>query len=162
MLNEQGSWSEMANQAQGMVEQGRAEKPAGMLGFLSRKRGRDRSPKAGKEKERGELAAVSDDDDEEGGVQLEGANEDLLAQFRADAMYSSDDDDDESQEDDEEGEEEVPQLVEKKPKKWFQSDSEDEEKESKKKRRKGKDARHVVEQPETLEDMEDMAARLLG
>lgn len=116
-----------------------------------------------KEKERGELAAVSDDDDEEGGVQLEGANEDLLAQFRADAMYSSDDDDDESQEDDdEEDEEEVPQLVQKKPKKWFQSDSEDEEKESKKKRRKGKDARHVVEQPETLEDMEDMAARLLG
>ena len=38
----------------------------------------------------------------------------------------------------------------------------EEEKESKKKRRKGKDARHVVEQPETLEDMEDMAARLLG
>lgn len=60
VLNEQGAWTEMANQSQGLVtptdEHGRkAEKPAGMLGFLSRKKGRDRSPKAGKEKERGVL-----------------------------------------------------------------------------------------------------------
>lgn len=58
VLNEQGSWSEMANQSQGLVtptdEQRRNEKPSGMLGFLSRKKGRDRSPKA-KEKERGVL-----------------------------------------------------------------------------------------------------------
>jgi serine/threonine kinase 32 len=59
VLNEQGSWSEMANSSQGMVtpteeEKRRNEKPAGMLGFLSRKKGRDRSPK-GKEKERGVL-----------------------------------------------------------------------------------------------------------
>ena len=59
VLNEQGSWSEMANQSQGMVtpteeEKRRVEKPSGMLGFLSRKKGRDRSPK-GKEKERGVL-----------------------------------------------------------------------------------------------------------
>ena len=59
VLNEQGSWSEMANQSQGMVtpteeQQRRSEKPAGMLGFLSRKKGRDRSPK-GKEKEKGVL-----------------------------------------------------------------------------------------------------------
>lgn len=113
-----------------------------------------------KEKERGELVAASDDDDEDGGVQLADAGEDLLANFRADAMYSDEDEDgDEGADDDDE---EAPQLVEKKPKKWFQSDSEDEERESKKKRRKGRDARHVVEQPETLEDMEDMAARLLG
>lgn len=53
VLNEQGSWSDMANQSQGMVEeQRRVERPSGMLGFLSRKKGRDRSPK-GKEKERG-------------------------------------------------------------------------------------------------------------
>jgi serine/threonine kinase 32 len=56
VLNEQGSWSDMANQSQGMVapseEQRRTERPSGMLGFLSRKKGRDRSPK-GKEKERG-------------------------------------------------------------------------------------------------------------
>lgn len=58
VLNEQSSWSEMANQSQGMVtptdEQKARDKPAGMLGFLSRKKGRDRSPKA-KEKERGVL-----------------------------------------------------------------------------------------------------------
>ena len=59
VLNEQGSWSEMANASQGMVgpteeEKRRSERPAGMLGFLSRKKGRDRSPK-GKEKERGVL-----------------------------------------------------------------------------------------------------------
>lgn len=56
VLNEQGSWSDMANQSQGMVapseEQRREQRPSGMLGFLSRKKGRDRSPK-GKEKERG-------------------------------------------------------------------------------------------------------------
>ena len=59
VLNEQGSWSEMANQSQGMVtpteEQARTnQRPAGMLAFLNRRRGRDRSPK-GKEKERGVL-----------------------------------------------------------------------------------------------------------
>ncbi|PIB02414.1 Serine/threonine-protein kinase 32A [Cercospora beticola] len=56
VLNEQGSWTDMANQSQAMVadEARRAERPSGMLGFLSRKKGRDRSPKA-KEKERGVL-----------------------------------------------------------------------------------------------------------
>ena len=103
-----------------------------------------------KEKERGEAVDVSEDED--GGIELPDAGEDLLANFRADAAYSDEDDD----------EEEAPQLVEKKPKKWFQSDSEDDEGSSKKKRKKGKGARHVVEEPETLEDMEDMAARLLG
>ncbi|UPX10877.1 RNA helicase [Ascochyta rabiei] len=104
-----------------------------------------------KEKERGETVDASDD--EEGGAEFSDAGEDLLANFRADAA-SSDDDEDE--------EEEAPQLVEKKPKKWFQSDSEDDEGSNRKKRKKGHGARHVVEQPETLEDMEDMAARLLG
>lgn len=60
VLNEQGSWSDMANQSAGMVdaESGRdgkkAERSPGMLGLFSRKKGRDRSPK-GKEKERGVL-----------------------------------------------------------------------------------------------------------
>jgi serine/threonine kinase 32 len=57
VLNEQGSWSEMAKQSQGMVtptEDRSSTKASGMLGFLSRKKGRDRSPKA-KEKERGVL-----------------------------------------------------------------------------------------------------------
>lgn len=67
VLNETGSWSEMANQSSAMVtpkrdgygagdEEGRkgggAERPSGMLGFLSRKRGRGHSPKA---RERGVL-----------------------------------------------------------------------------------------------------------
>ncbi|KAF1923943.1 DEAD-domain-containing protein [Didymella exigua CBS 183.55] len=106
-----------------------------------------------KDKERGELVAASDDED--GGLQLPDNGEDLLAQFRADAESSDADDGDDDAE-------EAPQLVDKKPKKWFQSDSEDDAGSSRKKRRRGRDARHVVEQPETLEDMEDMAARLLG
>ncbi|KAK5131219.1 hypothetical protein LTR08_001188 [Meristemomyces frigidus] len=67
VLNEQGSWSDMANASQGMVEEVQAQaaltaaaaggggKPAGMLGFLSRKKGRERSPKGGKQRERGVL-----------------------------------------------------------------------------------------------------------
>ncbi|CAD0115110.1 unnamed protein product [Aureobasidium uvarum] len=54
VLNETGSWSEMANQSQTLVQPQEERKPAGMLGFLSRKKGRDRSPKA-KERERGVL-----------------------------------------------------------------------------------------------------------
>lgn len=60
VLNESGSWSEMANQSQGMITPTDDDartitgKSAGMLGFLSRKKGRDRSPKA-KSKERGVL-----------------------------------------------------------------------------------------------------------
>ncbi len=52
VLNETGSWSEMANQSSAMVvgDDKSIQKPTGMLGFLTRKKGRDRSPKA---KERG-------------------------------------------------------------------------------------------------------------
>lgn len=52
VLNETGSWSDMANQSSSLIQNPNAEKPSGMLGFLSRKKGRDRSPKA---KERGVL-----------------------------------------------------------------------------------------------------------
>ncbi|PVI05066.1 kinase-like protein [Periconia macrospinosa] len=52
VLNETGSWSDMANQSSSLLQNPNAEKPSGMLGFLSRKKGRDRSPKA---KERGVL-----------------------------------------------------------------------------------------------------------
>jgi serine/threonine kinase 32 len=54
VLNETGSWSEMANQSSAMLQKpdDRQERPSGMLGFFSRKKGRDRSPKA---KERGVL-----------------------------------------------------------------------------------------------------------
>lgn len=56
VLNEQGTWTEMANSSQAMVappEDGRVDRPSGMLGFLGRKKGRERSPKAGKQRERG-------------------------------------------------------------------------------------------------------------
>lgn len=52
VLNETGSWSDMANQSSSLIQNPNAERPSGMLGFLSRKKGRDRSPKA---KERGVL-----------------------------------------------------------------------------------------------------------
>lgn len=54
VLNETGSWSDMANQSSSLLQNPNpnADKPTGMLGFLSRKKGRDRSPKA---KERGVL-----------------------------------------------------------------------------------------------------------
>ncbi|KAF2661377.1 DEAD-domain-containing protein [Lophiostoma macrostomum CBS 122681] len=108
-----------------------------------------------KEKDRAEMQGNVDAADDEEGVQYEAGDdgEDPLANFRAD-MGSSD----------EEAEE---QPKQKKAKKWFQSDSEDgDEDEGKgRKRRKGKggkDARHVdVQEPETLEDMEALAAGLL-
>jgi ATP-dependent RNA helicase DDX10/DBP4 len=95
-----------------------------------------------KERERNEMAGVDGD----AGVELPDPGEDLLANFRADAEYT-DDEDEEAQEES------------KKPKKWFQSDSEDEEKTKKRKKTK---ASHRVEEPETLEDMEALAAGLLG
>jgi len=52
VLNETGSWADMANQSSVLVQAPNTERPSGMLGFLSRKKGRDRSPKA---KERGVL-----------------------------------------------------------------------------------------------------------
>lgn len=83
---------------------------------------------------------------EEGGVEIEDTGEDALANFRADAEYS--DEEEEKQQ--------------KKPKKWFQSDSEEDERSSKKRKKGKKSDRHVVEEPQTLEDMEALAAGLLG
>jgi len=60
-LNEEGSWTDVADRTGGAAVAGtrngerdgkEKEKPSGMLGFLSRKKGRDRSPKA---RERGVL-----------------------------------------------------------------------------------------------------------
>jgi ATP-dependent RNA helicase DDX10/DBP4 len=92
-----------------------------------------------KERERGETEAVSDD----AGVELEDAGEDPLANFLADAQSTDED--------------EVAEKPKKKEKKWFQSDSEEDEGSTKKKRKKAR--QHV---PETLEDMETLAAGLLG
>jgi ATP-dependent RNA helicase DDX10/DBP4 len=93
-----------------------------------------------KERERGNAEVDGD-----AAVELEDTGEDPLANFLADAQYTDE-------------EEEVEQP--KKEKKWFQSDSEDDEKTSKKKRKKAR--QQVVEEPETLEDMEALAAGLLG
>lgn len=98
-----------------------------------------------KERERGEMGVASD---EEGGVEIADADEDALANFRADAELSDDDDEDGDKQ---------PQ---KQSKKWFQSDSEEEAAPSKK-RKKSKSVRHV-EEPQTLEDMEALAAGLLS
>ena len=101
-----------------------------------------------KERERNEEAGIAaDDDDEDGGVELEDPGEDLLANFRADAAYS----------DEEEEEESRPT----KAKKWFESDSEEDGRGSKK-RKKSKKSKDVIAEPETLEDMEALAAGLLG
>ena len=54
-MDEHGSWSELANKSATMPAEGvngaldrlkgAGQKPNGMLGFLSRKKGRDKSPK---------------------------------------------------------------------------------------------------------------------
>ncbi|KAH9820453.1 kinase-like protein [Teratosphaeria destructans] len=59
VLNEQGSWTEMATSRPGIEQrtedaQAKNDRPAGVLGFLGRKKGRDRSPKS-KQRERGVL-----------------------------------------------------------------------------------------------------------
>lgn len=101
-----------------------------------------RKEKARKRKERERMG------DEDGdGVEVTETGEDALANFRADAEFTDED------------EEEKPR---KKEKKWFQSDSEDDERSAKKRRKAKKGARQVVEEPQTLEDMEELAAGLLG
>ncbi|KAJ4296567.1 ATP-dependent RNA helicase dbp4 [Kalmusia sp. IMI 367209] len=104
-----------------------------------------RKEKLRKRKERERMGADMASDAEDGGVEIADTGEDALANFRADAESSDED--------------ERPQ---KKPKKWFQSDSEDEEAGSKRRKHKGKNTRHVVEEPQTLEDMEALAANLLA
>ncbi|KAF2691280.1 DEAD-domain-containing protein [Lentithecium fluviatile CBS 122367] len=101
-----------------------------------------------KERERNEETGIAEVD-EEGGVQIEDTGEDPLANFLADAAYSDDDD-----------EEVEPQP--KKAKKWFESDSEGDERSSKKRKKGKKSKGTVVTEPETLEDMEALAAGLLG
>ncbi|KAF1829308.1 DEAD-domain-containing protein [Decorospora gaudefroyi] len=96
-----------------------------------------------KERERNEMA----EGDADAGVELPDPGEDLLANFRADAEYTDEDDEEQQQE------------PSKKAKKWFESEDEDEEKTQKRKKAK---AAHRVEEPETLEDIEALAAGLLG
>ncbi|CAI6239324.1 unnamed protein product [Periconia digitata] len=109
-----------------------------------------------KERERAGHDVSDDEDDEEGGVQIPDTGEDALANFRADFAHSDDDDDEDvNMVDDEE------QEPKKKAKKWFQSDSEGEERNSKKRKKGKRNNAPVVQEPETLEDMEALAAGLL-
>ena len=90
------------------------------------------------------------------GVEFDGGGVDALANFREDIEASEGEDEDES-----ESRVEVVQ----KTKKWFQSDSEEEDDDcrSVKKKGKRKKERYVeIKEPETLEDMEALAANLLG
>ncbi|KAF2637070.1 DEAD-domain-containing protein [Massarina eburnea CBS 473.64] len=105
-----------------------------------------RKEKMRKRKDRERAEEGMDRDEDEGGLEISG--EDALANFRADAGTS----------DDEEQEREKPQ---KKVKKWFQSDSEDDDRSSRNDK-KARKAKTQVEEPETLEDMEKLAAGLLG
>lgn len=91
-----------------------------------------------KEREKGEVEAASEG--EEGGLEI--SNEDALANFRADADYSDEED------------------QERPAKKWFQSDSEGESAPSRKRKKTKSFGR--VEEPQTLEDMEALAADLLS
>ncbi|KAF2267017.1 DEAD-domain-containing protein [Lojkania enalia] len=92
-----------------------------------------------KERERMEAEGV---DVEDGGVTLDVNQEDLLANFRADAEAS--------------------ESGEVRGKKWFQEDESDEEDKGKKKRKGKRRAKVEIEEPQTLEDMEALAAGLLG
>ncbi|KAF2739965.1 DEAD-domain-containing protein [Polyplosphaeria fusca] len=106
-----------------------------------------RKEKIRKRKERERMATESGKlEKDEGGVELEDHGEDLLANFQADAASS---DDDEARQ---EG---------KRSKKWFDSDSEGEERDSKKRKKGKRKTGPTVEQPQTLEDMEALAAGLL-
>jgi ATP-dependent RNA helicase DDX10/DBP4 len=125
---------------------------------LRKRRDRERNEaaetKAAKDAEKEEDDDDDQDDDEDMESGSEGGfgavNEDLLANFRADAELSD-------------SEEEAPALVEKKEKKWFQSDSEGEDEgRGSKKRKRVKKSKRDIQEPQTLEDMEAMAAGLLG
>jgi ATP-dependent RNA helicase DDX10/DBP4 len=103
-----------------------------------------------KDRERGEMDVDADGED---GAAFDISQEDALANFRADAGLS--DEDEQNEQGHSKG---------KRQKKWFQSDSSEDEEDNRGKRKKGKKraARDVVEEPQTLEDMEALAAGLLG
>ncbi|KAF2202734.1 DEAD-domain-containing protein [Delitschia confertaspora ATCC 74209] len=105
-----------------------------------------------KEKERAEMEGDGM------GVEIEGG-EDALANFLADADAS---DREEWSDDGEEEEEEEERGEQKRQKKWFEEES-DEETATAKRRKKVKASRDVERaQPKTLEDLEELAAGLLG
>ncbi|KAL1644682.1 ATP-dependent RNA helicase dbp4 [Diplodia intermedia] len=118
-----------------------------------------------KERERAEKLGhdVEGGDEEDGGVQLGGGvDRDAFNDFKSFLADTAGDRSD-AEEEEERGEEERP--AKKRPKKWFEDESSgDEDSEGgKKKTKKGKKrAKKAQEEPETLEDLEALAAGVLG
>lgn len=112
-----------------------------------------------KEKERAEKLAEAeseeedDDDGEEGDVGLGGVDKGAFDDFKKFLAETAGDRSDGE-------EEEAPRH--KKPKKWFDEASSDDEDEGKKKGKGKKRAKKAQEEPETLEDLEALAAGVLG
>lgn len=105
-------------------------------------------------------------DESDSAPQLVAANDDgedplaLLRSLPISGEYNNNDDDDDNEDDGSGGEAEPPR---KRAKKWFEDDSDDEKKSRKEKKKNKKRGKviEVDEQPETLEDLEALAAGLL-
>ncbi|KAF2276272.1 DEAD-domain-containing protein [Westerdykella ornata] len=110
-----------------------------------------------KERERAEMEGL------EGGVEIGDTGVDALANFRADAESSAGEEERGREEEvEEEEEEEQSKKKGKKQKKWFEQDSDDEEASSRNKKKGMKNNGPIVQELEALEDLEEMAAGLLG
>ncbi|KAB2574985.1 ATP-dependent RNA helicase DBP4 [Lasiodiplodia theobromae] len=115
-----------------------------------------------KERERAErLGRDVDGSDDDGGVQLGDADGNAFEDFK---NFLADTAGDRSDGEEERDEEEEDKPAKKRPKKWFEDESSgDEDAEDKKKSKKGKKrAKKVQEEPETLEDLEALAAGVLN
>ncbi|KAK7536034.1 P-loop containing nucleoside triphosphate hydrolase protein [Phyllosticta citribraziliensis] len=107
-----------------------------------------------KRKERAKADPESDDE-EDGGVEL-GSGQDQQQAFDDFAKFL-----DETRASDVESEEAQEPPQKKRPKKWFEDDSEDDEAPKHKKKKGGKKGK-AVEEPETFEDLEALAAGMLN
>lgn len=115
-----------------------------------------------KERERAErLGHDVEGSDDDGGVQLGDADGNAFEDFK---NFLADTAGDRSDGEEERDDEEEENPAKKRPKKWFEDESSgDEDVEDKKKSKKGKKrAKKVQEEPETLEDLEALAAGVLN
>lgn len=115
-----------------------------------------------KERERAEREGrdvEESDEGEEGGVTMGGVDGDAFNDFKNFLADTAGDRSD----GEESGREEEEKPSKKRAKKWFEDESSDEDDDGKKKSKKGKKkAKKVQEEPETLEDLEALAAGVLG
>ncbi|KAL1626792.1 ATP-dependent RNA helicase dbp4 [Neofusicoccum ribis] len=114
-----------------------------------------------KERERAEKLAEAessdDDGEDDGGVRLGGVDEDAFNDFKSFLAETAGD------KSDGDGEEEAEKPAKKRPKKWFEDESSGDEAADGKRKKKGKKrSKQVQEEPETLEDLEALAAGVLG